>query len=287
MHCGDQGRQFPVQDEQPRVRNRPAVRRVAPSETKPAPTSESPSKFMQPKNLLILLGALFFASIAPAESSAATAATGTLSGSVSNAATGNLLAGAAVEVPALGRRVVTDPSGRYLLSELPAGTHEIVVSYLGLDSVRERLAVAAERATRRDFELTTAIYQLDAFKVVGEREGSAAAITEKRNAGNVKDVVAMDQFGNLPNLSTGEVVMRLPGVAGSPSDEGISGRFMTRGMDAALNTVTVDGSQISISRPVRRSRCGRSAAPRTTSWRGSRRRSSSRHRSGSSTGITR
>jgi TonB-dependent receptor len=244
MHCGDQGRQFPVQDEQPRIRNRPAVRRVALSETKPAPTSEFPSKLMQPKNLLILLGALFFASIAPAESSAATAATGTLSGSVSNAATGNLLAGAAVEVPALGRRVVTDPSGRYLLSELPAGTHEIVVSYLGLDSVRERLVVAAERTTRRDFELTTAIYQLDAFKVVGEREGSAAAITEKRNAGNVKDVVAMDQFGNLPNLSTGEVVMRLPGVAGSPSDEGISGRFMTRGMDAALNTVTVDGSQM-------------------------------------------
>ncbi len=198
---------------------------------------------MKRKNRFAVLGAWIAVALMPAETSAAIPA-GSLRGSVSNAVTGNLLAGASVEVPALGRRVVTDATGQFSLTELPDGTHEVAVSYLGLDSVRAQLEVGSGRVTRRDFELTTAIYQLDAFKVVGEREGFAAAITAKRNASNVKDVVAMDQFGNLPNLSTGEVVMRLPGIAGSPSDEGISGRFMTRGMDAALNTVTVDGSQM-------------------------------------------
>jgi hypothetical protein len=66
-------------------------------------------------------------------------------------------------------------------------------------------------------------------------------ITEKKNADNVKDIISMDSFGNLPNMSAGEVVMRLPGVAGSPTDEGLAYRFNMRGMDATLNNVTVDG----------------------------------------------
>lgn len=199
---------------------------------------------MKRKNLLLLLGTSLALALTPTLSFAA-AATGTLTGNVSNAATGNLLVGAQVEVPALGRRVFTDPTGRFVLPELPRGTHEIVVSYIGLDPIRAQLEVAPDRVTTRDFDLTTAIYKLEAFKVVGEREGSAAAITEKRNASNVKDVVAMDAFGNLPNLSTGEVVMRLPGVAGSPSDEGITGALSIRGMDRGLGTVTIDGSLMS------------------------------------------
>src|SRR4029079_1479738 len=92
--------------------------------------------------------------------------------------------------------------------------------------------------------LTTGVYQLDAFKVTGEREGSAQMITEKKNADNVKDIIAMDSFGYLPNMSAGEVVMRLPGVAGSPTDEGLAYGFNIRGMDRELNNVTVDGGSM-------------------------------------------
>jgi len=38
--------------------------------------------------------------------------------------------------------------------------------------------------------------------------------------------------------------MRLPGVAGSPTDEGLAYRFNIRGMDPALNNVTVDGASL-------------------------------------------
>ena len=164
-----------------------------------------------------------------------------ISGTISNSATGNLLEGAKVEVASLGRTAFTDETGRYVLSGVPAGTHELVVTYLGLDPVRAAVAVAAGARAERNFDLTTAIYRMDAFKVTGEREGDAAALTLQRNAENVKNVVAMDSFGNLPNLSAGEVVMRLPGVAGSPTDEGLAYWFNIRGMDPQLNSVTVDG----------------------------------------------
>ncbi|MBM3854323.1 MAG: hypothetical protein FJ399_14390, partial [Verrucomicrobia bacterium] len=167
--------------------------------------------------------------------------TATLTGSVSNTVTGNLLEGASVEAPRLGLATLTDNTGRFVLSGLPAGTHEIVVSYLGLDAARSQFVVGPGERARRDFGLTTGIYQLDAFKVTGEREGSAAAITAQRNADNVKNIIAMDTFGNLPNMSAGEVIVRLPGIAGSPTEEGLNYQFNVRGMSPALNTVTVDG----------------------------------------------
>ncbi len=166
---------------------------------------------------------------------------GTIAGNVSNKATGNLLEGARIQLPGLGRTVFTDNTGAFVLTNLPPGSHEIVVTYIGLDPMRSNVEVAPGARVTRDFDLTSRIYQLETFKVTGEREGGAAAITEKRNADNVKDVVAMDSFGNLPNMSAGEVVMRLPGVAGSPTDEGLNYKFNMRGMSPDLNTVTVDG----------------------------------------------
>ena len=173
--------------------------------------------------------------------SAPTALAATLSGNVSNLGTGNLLEGAQISVPALGLRTLSDNTGRYVLPALPAGIHEVVVTYLGLDSVRASITVSAAPSVIRNFDLTTGIYKLEAFKVTGEREGGAAAITAARNAENLKNVVATDSFGNLPNLNAAEVAIRLPGIAGNPDDAGTYTGFTIRGMGPGLNSITLDG----------------------------------------------
>ena len=169
---------------------------------------------------------------------------GTVSGAVSNAQSGNMLEGARIEIPKLGLSTLSDSTGRFTFTGVPAGTHEVVVTYIGLDKQTGVVAVTSGQRASRDFLMTSGIYKLDAFKVTGEREGNAAMITEKKNADNVKDIIAMDSFGYLPNMSAGEVVMRLPGVAGSPTDEGLAYRFNMRGMDPTLNNVTVDGQSM-------------------------------------------
>jgi iron complex outermembrane receptor protein len=167
---------------------------------------------------------------------------GSLTGTVNNTATGNLLEGARVEVPALGLSVLTDITGRYVLPAVPAGTHELIVSYIGLDPFKERVTVAAGQRAVKNVDLTTGIYKLQAFKVSGDREGAAAAITAQRNADNVKNIVAMDSFGNLPNRSPGEVAIRLPGVAGNLDAEGNVTSLVIRGMGPGLNAVTMDNT---------------------------------------------
>jgi TonB-dependent receptor len=182
--------------------------------------------------------------LALAVPSASTAHAATLTGNISNVATGNLLEGAQVAVPSLGLSTLTDNTGRYVLPSLPAGTHEVVVTYVGLDPARTTVTVNDSASTTRNFDLTSVVYKLDAFKVTGEREGGAAAITAQRNAANVKNIVAMDSFGNLPNMNAAEVAIRLPGVAGNPSDENLIDGFTIRGIGPGLNSVTLDGSPL-------------------------------------------
>ena len=169
-------------------------------------------------------------------------AAGTLTGNISNAGTNNLLEGALVEIPALGLTTFSDNTGRFVLDGVPPGTHEAVASYTGLDSIRATVTVGAGQRVTRNFDLTTAIYQLQAFTVSGEREGNAAAITAQRNATNLKNVVAIDAYGNLPNMNASELAVLLPGVAGNLSDEGNVVGFTIRGMPPAMNTITIDGA---------------------------------------------
>ncbi len=173
---------------------------------------------------------------------AADAGSGGISGSVSNAGTRNLLEGATVELPQLGLSALTDNTGRFTLVGVPAGTYEITAAYTGLDPVKAQVTVTAGQRARRDFDLTAGIYKLDQFTVTGEREGNAAAITAQRNAPNVKNIVAIDAYGNLPNMNASELAVLLPGVAGNVNDEGNLNGFTIRGMGPGMNTITIDGA---------------------------------------------
>lgn len=179
-----------------------------------------------------------------AEAAVAASGTGTLTGWVSNAATRDLLRGATIVLPQLGRSALSDDTGVFVFSNLPAGEHEVIASYVGLDVIRDRVAIPSGAITRRNFDLASGVYKLGAFTVSGQREGGAATITLQRNANNVKNIVAMDSYGDVPNMSAGEVAALLPGISVTVADDGPVSGIMVRGMAASLNRVTVDGGLI-------------------------------------------
>jgi outer membrane receptor protein involved in Fe transport len=69
----------------------------------------------------------------------------------------------------------------------------------------------------------------------------------RRNAARktIKNVVALDAFGNLPNMSAGELAVRLPGVASQFDDEGNVTGVIIRGSPSTMNRVNVDGNLMS------------------------------------------
>lgn len=179
---------------------------------------------------------------------AASTATATVSGEVSSRATRSLLEGALVEIPELGRSVLTDSLGRYSLTDIPPGDYTLVVNYIGLDEQRRPVLVApGQSEVVASFELDSAIEKMEAFVVSTEREGNAASITAQRNAENVKHVVSLDAFGVLPNDNAGELLIRLPGVAPRLDEEGSVTGVVVRGFNPSSNSVNVDGTQMSSS----------------------------------------
>ena len=170
------------------------------------------------------------------------AETGGLTGTVGNIATGQNLEGAEVSLTPGGRTTLTRRDGRYEFTGLQSGAYTVTATYAGLEPVSAQVSITSGAFATRDLGLTSAVYKLEKFVVEGEREGNALAITERRNAGNVKDVISSDAFGNVADLNLGNFLQRMPGVSKEES-EGEIYLVRIRGVDSNLNAVSIDGTR--------------------------------------------
>ena len=177
---------------------------------------------------------------APGANRAADSAT--VTGRVSNAATGDFLFGAIVTIEGSAVQATADRSGEFSLT-LPAGTHVLVASFTGLTPLQHTIEVADGAVATQDFALTTDVYQLDKFVVAGIREGQAAAIQSQRQAMNSKTVAALDAFGN-PGAAVGELLQRLPGVSVDIGSNGEPSSIYIRGMNQSFSSMMLDGNPL-------------------------------------------
>lgn len=190
-----------------------------------------------PATLLFLAGFGAAAAVRPA-----VAATGAVAGSVFSSGTRNALQGAVVSIPAINRSELTDNSGAFLLPGLPEGALELVISYTGFNDERRNVVVRTGETARLEVTLTpTPAITMDAFTVSAEREGHALAATEQRNAENIKTVTAIDAWGNMPNMSVGELAMRLPGMTFQLDGDDVVMNVSIRGMSTDFTRLSIDG----------------------------------------------
>jgi TonB-dependent receptor len=170
--------------------------------------------------------------------------TGTITGRVLNATTGAYLPGASIAIEGAAASEVSGEGGTFRLNDVPGGALTLVVTYPGLDASRVAVSVTAGGSRDLTVELSSKIYQLDAFKVSELREGEAAAVARQRAAENIKQVVSTDTFGNVADTNVGNLLLRLPGIAGQ-RDEAEVHLVSIRGIDPQFNSVMVDGTRLS------------------------------------------
>ncbi len=218
---------------------------------------------MKKTHTLFVLGAWLAVAIAPgarllaANSPAAAAAAGTISGRIQNVATGQSLNNARVVVRGTERVAFTDETGTYRLAGVAAGPVVLDVSYTGLDAQEVRLDVLPGQGIERNVDLTNVarygqttenVVQLDAFTVATAREtdGEAIAINEQRFAANIKNVVAADSLGDVMDGNIGEFMKFLPGVI--PEYDYEDGTTVSaisiRGFSPHMVDISTDGAQM-------------------------------------------
>lgn len=178
---------------------------------------------------------------APLLAGAGSAWAGEVAGRVIDGATGQPLPNATVSIDALGRSVVADRAGAYRIGDVPAGSHEVIVEYVGFGRTSQSVEVSDTGTASLDFSLAGA--GLAEITVVGYRLAQATALQDKKSSVNIKDSITANDAGKLPDRNAAETLSRVPGISVT-TDQG-EGRYVNvRGIDAALSNVTIDGQII-------------------------------------------
>ncbi len=196
------------------------------------------------------------------------AATGSITGRVFNADSGNYLNNAKVTVEGSQAQVFTNDAGEFTLRGLPAGPTRVKVSFAGQKDLVEAVTVAAGAAVVTNFtfnakqpEAEAKTLVLDPFTVESQRFRTAQEIAtnEERAAPNIKRVVALDSLGYVSDGNIGSFVRFLPGVDvgytgfGSASSSSINPEDAisvgARGFGSENTTIMIDGVPIASGSP--------------------------------------
>jgi iron complex outermembrane recepter protein len=180
---------------------------------------------------------------------AAAAAAGSIQGRVSREANGEYIERARVSIEGTSLETFTDADGFYRLGNVPAGAAKVKVFFTGMKPQSGDVGVTAGQPATLNFTLAPVggpengpVVKLSEYVVGESREmaGSAIAINEQRFAPNMKNVVATDEFGFVPEANVAEFLKYVPGV--TIDNQGGNGRWISiNGVPTDYVPVTING----------------------------------------------
>lgn len=181
--------------------------------------------------LLVVAASLALAMAAPP---AAGQESGTVTGVVTDETTGQLLEGARVTSGDGSHRALATQAGRYVLANIPAGTHTLTFELIGYESITVEVEVAGGETTGHDVTMVAGAIRMQDLIVSGVSRATPKSklpiVVEKLDAEDLP----------VPALSTESLLAaKLPGVkvvrgSGQP---GASGDILLRG------ATSISGSQ--------------------------------------------
>jgi TonB-dependent receptor len=185
---------------------------------------------------------LLASAIAAALAGQGTAFAGDVTGKVTESESGRPLPNATVRIAELNLLTQSDRAGQYRFTNVPAGLYTVEAVYVGLPSVTSQITVTDAGAVEAALAMSAG-EELQEVQVTGFRLAQITALQDKRSAMLIKESVTANDAGKLPDQNAAETLARVTGVSVT-TDQG-EGRYVTiRGVDAALNNVTVDSQTI-------------------------------------------
>lgn len=168
---------------------------------------------------------------------------GSIAGKLTDAGNGEPLMFANVSIEGTAIGTVTDDKGDYRLTNLDAGDHVIIFSYLSYETQPNNITILEGQEIILNGSLKMESIMGEEIIVTGMLRGQSAAINQQIKANTIVNVVSKDKIMELPDQNAAETVGRLPGVA-LVRDAGEGSKVILRGMAPRLNSITIDGERI-------------------------------------------
>ncbi|TVP42129.1 MAG: TonB-dependent receptor [Gemmatimonadales bacterium] len=179
---------------------------------------------------------------------------GTITGQVVDRSNRRPLAGAQVMIPALEMGTVTNAEGTFRLGNVPAGTHQLAVQFIGYERVTQQIDVASGETLTLNLQMVSRAIALDEVVVTSSPAGEA----RRRALGtNVASVNVEQALRDAPITSLNDILQaREPGVVNmsSSGSTGTAGLNILRG----ITSLTQDNQPLIYIDGIRMDRSNRS-----------------------------
>lgn len=167
------------------------------------------------------------------------AQTATLRGFVTDAVSEQLLQGATVAIrdsSGVLRGTVTDGDGYFIVRGIPAGRHEVTVSFVGYTRWEEDIILRSGEVVIRNIDLAPADMELDEVVIQGERASGVASVVAGLQAIDPAQIERVPVLGISGDLAA--YLQTVPGVL-NQGDRG--GQYFIRGGALDQNLSLIDG----------------------------------------------
>lgn len=182
--------------------------------------------FLRPFHTLLLLFLV----------AAAAAQTGTIRGFVYDKGTGEPVIFTNVILKGTTTGAATDVNGYYSITRVPAGTHTLMVTYLGYDTLYKEVTVARDQIITEKLFLQKSAIQMREFEVRGEKQEAQNQVTMSVTKLTPRQIERMPAVGGEADLA--QYLQVVPGVIFT-GDQG--GQLYVRGGSPIMNKIMMDG----------------------------------------------
>ena len=110
---------------------------------------------------------------------------GTLSGTITDKSTGQTLPGANVYIEDKTIGATTDIEGNYRLMNIPAGTYNLIIQFIGYESIKQQIIITPGAKLVVDAKMATDAIGVEEVMVTAQMLGQKKAINQQLNSGSV------------------------------------------------------------------------------------------------------
>lgn len=182
---------------------------------------------MSYKKLQFLLGILIF--------TASSVLAGNIKGKIYESGTNEGLPSATIVIEGTNQGYISDVRGEFTITNIAAGEHRLIFSYIGFEQKVVTVNVLEEGVTTIEVNLVPLSILGEEVVVTAQAAGQQAAINQQVNSNSITNVVSAQRIQEIPETSAAEAVGRLPGVSLS------GGSIVVRGLSPHYNKIQIDG----------------------------------------------
>jgi hypothetical protein len=176
-----------------------------------------------------------------------------LTGSVVDSLTKDILIGANVYVVGTSLGSATNNDGSFTIKNINPGSYKLKVSYIGYESKEITLDLPESVVYDRGLiNLNYTTIDGEGVEVTAQARGQMDAINKQLKAKSIKNIVSSDRIQELPDANAAETVARVPGVS-IRREGGEGNKVVIRGLSPKYNKITVNGTNLSSTDPDDRS----------------------------------